>query len=291
MADISKISPDDGSTILNIKDSTARTGVNNAFKVMGEMGAKNLLKITKDNLKAWNTSGTWNGDVYTLNGFTFTLNDDESVTISAGTAPSGTETMFQFMPVDATLPLPAGSYILNGNPNNPSSSTNFLHYKIDNTWNDDTNNGDLLVTVNSQWQRLEFVIKRNSVISAPITVKPMIRLSDDPDTTFRPSAMTNRELSKKVVGITYPKYPSSTSVSDLIKGVIQTYIANNGLDDGETHTVKTSIDTVGYYIISLTKSYDRVIGVAIKDDVTLYVYRYIINNQTITIKSATLNAV
>lgn len=52
-------------------------------------GAKNLLNITKASIKAINTIGTWNGDVYTRNdndnNMTFTLNSDMSITVN-GTA-------------------------------------------------------------------------------------------------------------------------------------------------------------------------------------------------------------
>lgn len=52
-------------------------------------GAKNLLNVTKASIKAINTIGTWNGDVYTRNdnnnSITFTLNSDLTITVN-GTA-------------------------------------------------------------------------------------------------------------------------------------------------------------------------------------------------------------
>jgi hypothetical protein len=52
-------------------------------------GAKNLLNVTKASIKAINTIGSWNGDVYTRNdngnSMTFTLNSDMSITVN-GTA-------------------------------------------------------------------------------------------------------------------------------------------------------------------------------------------------------------
>ena len=44
------------------------------------LGAKNLLPLTLDYLKTINTEGTWNDNVYTLNGITFTVNGGSNVT-------------------------------------------------------------------------------------------------------------------------------------------------------------------------------------------------------------------
>lgn len=43
---------------------------------------KNLLKTSLDDMKTRNTSGTWNNNVYTLNGLNFTVNADLSITIT-----------------------------------------------------------------------------------------------------------------------------------------------------------------------------------------------------------------
>jgi hypothetical protein len=47
--------------------------------------SKNVLNITKQSVKAENTAGTWNGDTYTRNGMSITMNNDMTFTVS-GTA-------------------------------------------------------------------------------------------------------------------------------------------------------------------------------------------------------------
>jgi hypothetical protein len=44
--------------------------------------SKNVLNITKQSLKAENTAGTWNGDTYTRNGMSITINDDMTFTVN-----------------------------------------------------------------------------------------------------------------------------------------------------------------------------------------------------------------
>ena len=67
MADFSKLSPDAGTTILNCKDATARSQITDVYKVMDEMGAKNLLPNT--------------GTTETKNTVVFTFNSDGSVNV------------------------------------------------------------------------------------------------------------------------------------------------------------------------------------------------------------------
>ena len=118
MADISKISPDGGTTEYNIKDATARTDVStingkipsgasssnkmatasdvttvsngvttvtngviaNTKLIADTVGwsGKNKLPITLEQLKADNTGGTWSGNVYTYQGTTYTVRTDSN---------------------------------------------------------------------------------------------------------------------------------------------------------------------------------------------------------------------
>lgn len=71
-------------------------------------GGKNLVPSTLDNLIARNGAGSWNNNIYTLNGLTFTVNDDGSIKIN-GTA--STTTYFTFIPNNLGVPMDAGDYI------------------------------------------------------------------------------------------------------------------------------------------------------------------------------------
>lgn len=44
--------------------------------------SKNVLDITKQSIKLLNTAGTWNGDTYTRNGISITINDDMTFTVN-----------------------------------------------------------------------------------------------------------------------------------------------------------------------------------------------------------------
>ena len=78
---------------------------------------KNKLKGTLDGIKSRNTNGTWNDNVYTYNGVTFTVNSDLSVTIG-GTFNSRAYLFIS----DNKFDVEQTSYILNGCPSGGSVS-------------------------------------------------------------------------------------------------------------------------------------------------------------------------
>lgn len=71
-------------------------------------------------IKSMNTGGTWNGNVYTWNGVSFTINDDFSVTAD-GTATGGNAVLVLSRPGGYTMP--EGNWILSGCPAGGSAST------------------------------------------------------------------------------------------------------------------------------------------------------------------------
>lgn len=78
---------------------------------------KNKLPVTVLNLKAINTSGTWNGNVYTVNGVTFTLNTDANGNIVGITAKGTATANVTLFLKKGTLPEFNGM-IMNGGYNN-----------------------------------------------------------------------------------------------------------------------------------------------------------------------------
>ena len=129
------------------------------------------------------------------NGITFTVNSDGSVTVS-GTASAETT---KNIVTDLSL---NGNYILSGCPagGSPSDHTGYnLQAQIDNSYNHvDIGNG-YAFSVSAKVNRVLIHIANGTVISTPITFKPMIRLASDTDPTYQPYAMTNRELTELVV--------------------------------------------------------------------------------------------
>ena len=152
----------------------------------GVLGAKNLLE---------NTASTT-----TVNGVTFTVNADKSVTVN-GTATA-----------DATIKITPNSslrsnlkegisYILSGCPGGGSSSTYALQYSNNtNNVKYDTGSGVEFVDYDREtYPNVSvYVLIRSGVTASNLTFKPMIRLASDPDDTYQPYAMTNRELTDAV---------------------------------------------------------------------------------------------
>lgn len=186
MADISKISPDAGTTEYNVKDATARSDIASVEEVIGDMraeqavlGAKNLLEYPYINTTK------------TENGITFTDNGDGTVTVN-GTATAATKfylmDTIQFREIFNRL----GAVILNGCPSSGEDYRIITQtsdgYKVDN------GNGILLDKVVTDAISIEI---KSGVTVSNLVFKPMLRLASDPDDTYQPYAMTNLELTKQ----------------------------------------------------------------------------------------------
>ena len=181
MADYSKLSPDNGGTILNCKDATARTGVNNAFKVMGEMGAKNLIPIIAK-------SQVVNNEL------TLTVNADKSIRIQGTPSQRTTVTL-----TDSTFW-----------DNVPYNRDIILSGGNDHVWVQSNIGGWTTISktgVSPTVQRsssltepkILLLIETESIgVTIDETIYPMLRLADDSDSSYQPYAMTNRELTDEV---------------------------------------------------------------------------------------------
>ena len=171
----------------NIEDSTYRPcnsqAIQNQLNDKGVLGAKNLLLNTS-------SSGTYNG-------ITFTKNSDGSVTVN------GTATGLTWRSI-GSLKLPVGKYILNGCPS--GGDTGPATYCIA-LWNTDGGTAGSIINVRDAGegvivditQELTYLVSvgiANGYTVNNLTFKPMLRLASDPDDTYVPYAMTNRELTE-----------------------------------------------------------------------------------------------
>lgn len=168
------------STELSTKLSYADNGV---------LGAKNLLPNTATS--------------QTVNGVTFTINTDGTVTVSTG---SGGATANTALAVNQTLTeqiVPKGQYILSSGVTGSNAYLLASAYN-GNTWVKnfgDTQSGDLSMDVDYLGYdiiRVYLTVKSGSVYTTSATVKPMIRLATDTDDTYVPYAMTNKELTSEL---------------------------------------------------------------------------------------------
>jgi len=145
-------------------------------------GGKNKLPMTLEAIKALNTGGTWNGNAFTRNGMTFTVQIDgggNAIGVSvSGTASAQTD-FFLGTPIDTT-----SAMTLNGCPSTGSGSTyrivaptpdgTIVAYNANDVSAPNGVNGNVLIRVN------------NGVSVSNVVFKPMIRLSTETDATFAP---------------------------------------------------------------------------------------------------------
>ena len=170
-------------------------------------GAKNLLPISLSELKSTNVLGTWNNNVYTYVGMTYTANLDAkgnviSVTVN-GTVLSGNVSMFVLGGKFSTYLTVDTQYTINGMPSNATGqSVPFMQIMNLDTYsgvaNVYYNASGVAYTHTSNYANNGLVIRCNQSVSASnVTFYPMIRLASDTDSTFQPYAKTNLELTNE----------------------------------------------------------------------------------------------
>lgn len=153
-------------------------------------------RLIGDNLAANEESGAKNILSYpyeettkTENGVTFTDNGDGTISVVASSGATA-DTYFGLHYPYKPLYVEKGTYILSGCPTGGSESTYFLSSSLVN----DTGAGATFTESSGDNRLFLIVIKSGTVISSPITFKPMIRDARILDDTFVPYAPTNREL-------------------------------------------------------------------------------------------------
>ena len=149
----------------------------------GFLGAKNLLPYPYQSVSP-----------YTANGITHTVNSDGSIKLN-GTATADTD--FRLF----TGAFPKGDYILS------QKNTNSLSGIIIEAYNGNTYVKGIIGSSSFGTDNKSFSIDysgydtvrvtirtKNTAVLSNFTIYPMIRLASDPDSTYRPYAQTNKEL-------------------------------------------------------------------------------------------------
>lgn len=149
----------------------------------GILGAKNVIPYP------------WYDTTKTVSGITFTDNGDGTVTIN-GTATADCEFIF-VANANNVKPI-ASTYRLTG-ISGGSSTTYFIQYTYNNgTVTDYLYDGGKNYTIDgTKIIRISVRVKSGATVNN-VTVSPMLRLADDTDTTFRPYAKTNKQLTDDV---------------------------------------------------------------------------------------------
>lgn len=151
-------------------------------------GAKNLLPYP------------WYETTKSANGLTFTDNGDGTLTLGTGTASA--DTYFEFCRrYDYKVFLQNGTYLCTGCPQGVPVGVSISNINTDsmNTYSDTGNGVEMPINGTALGNTGSYVgmgveVKNGTVISTPITFKPMIRDARVIDDTFVPYAPTNREL-------------------------------------------------------------------------------------------------
>jgi hypothetical protein len=178
-----------------VKSGGVYSANQNIYEVMGKNGAKNLLP----NIGASNT----------INGITYTVNEDGSVTAD-GTATSNSEfiliknnsdiaTEFKQNIIGKTL-------TLSGCPNGGGSTKYHVRKwgeASSGTYYDQGSGVTFTPTLeeyDSYTWNFQIRIMSGTTVSN-LLFKPMLRLASDTDNTYQPYAMTNRQLTKELADI------------------------------------------------------------------------------------------
>lgn len=172
------------------------------------LGAKNLLPPI---ITANKTVGT----------ITYSVNSDGVITASGSTT--------EYAPIECSLGSQTSNYLglksgdsfqLSGCPSGGTLETFALWLRVYYTDNTDENfldygNGVTVTVASSKTVkgvRWGFYINRGNAPSTPI--KPMLRLASDPDSTYVPYVMTNRELTDKKSNVAKELFSGSVTLSD-----------------------------------------------------------------------------
>jgi hypothetical protein len=162
------------------------------------LGVKNLLPLTLENLKAINTTGTWSGNAYTLNGVTFTVNTNShgsvtDITVN-GTKEEGSASflvIFNSLLLDNNM-----SYWMTGGATGVNVGARYTVTPYD--FRLDNGNG---IEVPFERERVIYIDVVTAETYTNVKIYPMIRLDTDPNPTYKPYAMSNQELTQRLLAL------------------------------------------------------------------------------------------
>lgn len=157
------------------------------------LGAKNLLPTVNNS--------------WTLRGVTYTYNSSDGSYTVDGT---NTDTANSYVDMASNFTLPAGEYILSGG----ISDDIFIYIYASSSLMFQNKGGETKFTLSSS---TTFTSNRINVApgatASNVIIKPMVRLASDPDNTYEPYAMTNKQLTDltpRCIGVTYTNASSLT---------------------------------------------------------------------------------
>ena len=233
--------PTDGSNN-PVKSNGIYDSEKDIYAAMGEMGAKNLI------------SYPYHQNTKTEYGVTFTNNGDGSVTVSTVNTGATAEATFichNRLNTEANeLRIKNGKYILSGCPQGGSATTYLL--TTNRTYNGSSEamgneyGSGKVITLNGDDYGadgvnlgISIVVKSGTIITTPITFKPMLRLASDTDDTYQPYAKTNKQLTDDVALLDSGKADTDMVAADFNAGTSYT-AGNYCIYDGKFYKFKNN---------------------------------------------------
>lgn len=181
---------------------TADKGI---YEVMGQNGAKNVFPLLFSDIKAWNTGGTWNNNVYTYRGVTYTCTvkngyitkidltgtceSNASIFDLYGTNISGYWLTNKYKGMCLSGGKSADISLQARGSDNDSGSGRVDY--------NDTGNGVII----GDKPNLRVLILISVGTSTGVSIEPMIRLASDTDDTYQSYAKTNQQLTADTNGL------------------------------------------------------------------------------------------
>lgn len=170
-------------------EDKAQISANSAsIAAVANRGSKNLLKIA--------------ATTQTVNGVTFTVNSDSTVTANGTNTGTGSAT-FMIVPNTQAILIPDGNYYLSGCPEGGSIDTFDLRWYQYSTGKSAYNmGGDTLVTKsgNTGKSNIAIVVKAGQTVDN-VVFKPMLRDASIEDDTYQQYTPTNRELYEMILAL------------------------------------------------------------------------------------------
>ena len=225
----------------------AFSDIDEIYKANSILGAKNLIPYPY-----YTTSST-------ILNVSITNNSDGTITLN-GTSTGNGE--FVFVANANNFYPKAGTYKVSG-ISGGSSSTYFIETQLSGSVTYLYDGEEEITTDGTKYLRFSFKFKTGATFT-DFVVSPMLRLASDTDDTYRPYAMTNRELTEEVNEVksnlatieTTSTASKAYSVGDYLVYKGQLYEVTSAIASGGTLTVGTNIvaTTVGNVLSTINSN-------------------------------------
>ena len=203
---------------------TVSDEITDVYKVMGEMGAKNLVPLKRSKYSD------------TVNSVTYTTDSYGIISLSGTSTGALNESIINRL--SGILVLDAGTYKFSGGVN--SQVYLILGKTVNNAWSEiaRSDGNDSQFTITEQTMLGISMLIESNVDTTDMKVKPMIRFASDSDETYQPNVMTNLELTR------LSTYYAENYNNTLVNAGIDTIIRAEYRHYGKVHFVHVEF-TVG----------------------------------------------